>query len=333
MGGTTRRQRILNILKILVGFALLILSVRGVDWSQLSNTFKTVNPLWLVGGFISMISGLLLKIYRWVILMNKFGLSIPFRRVGEAYFFGQVVNILLPTRGGDVVRLGIVSARDPAIIPHVTATIALEKFIDLVALVFIALGVATYLPPEASLWLRQWLLPSSGLGLLAISVIIFLGPQLWKKIEQKLSQFAHPWILRGVELIDKFVVSSLWLRNVSNLLPLIGITILIWLMMLLNSLILFRALSLNVPITAGGLVLVLGYIRTALQLPPGSVGPFYFFAQLGVTTFGADSETALVFAIMLHALVTLTPIIASGVLLATSGDTRNLLQLVRRSDD
>jgi len=111
------------------------------------------------------------------------------------------------------------------------------------------------------------------------------------------------------------------------------ITLLIWGFMYLNSLILFQALSLKLPITAGGLVLVLGYVRSALQLPPGSVGPFYFFAQLGVTTFGANAEVALVFAILLHAVVTLTPIIATGVLLLTSGDARSVLEFIWRPND
>jgi glycosyltransferase 2 family protein len=240
---------------------------------------------------------------------------------------------LLPTRGGDVVRLGWVSAQEPAILPQATATLALEKFIDLLALAFLALGVAAYLPLEASQWLRGGLLPLSLLAVFGLSLIIIFGPIMWDKIKPLINRSALPWLLRGVTWIDKFVVSSLWLRDMSNLLPLMGITVLIWAFMLLNSLILFLALSLNVPLAAGGLVLVLGYIRTVLQMPPGSVGPFYFFAQLGVTTFGASTEAALAFAILLHALVTLTPIIASAVLLLTSPDARSLLRLIRRSHD
>jgi glycosyltransferase 2 family protein len=333
LGESTNRRRFLTIIKILVGFTLLILSLRGVEWGQFSVSIKSVSPIWLLGLLVSMVVGLLLKVVRWGILMRKFGLNVSGRRLTEAFFLGQVVNILLPTRGGDLVRLGWVSAQEPAILPQATATLALEKFIDLLALAFLALGVAAYLPPEASQWLRGGLLPVSVLALVGLSLIIFLGPVLWDKMKPLFSHFTHPWLTRGVELIDKFVISSLWLRKVSNLLPLLGITGLIWVFMLLNSLILFRALTLRIPLTAAGLVLVLGYIRTVLQMPPGSVGPFYFFAQLGVTTFGASSEAALAFAILLHALVILTPIITSAVLLLTSPDAIGLLRLIRRSND
>jgi len=333
LGETNNRRPWFTAIKILVGFTLLILSIRGVEWDQLATSFNDVNPIWLLALFVSMLLGLLLKIVRWIILVRKYGISVPSRRLAEAYFLGQVVNILLPTRGGDVARLGWASAQEPEILPQATATLALEKFIDLVALAFLALGVAAYLPPEASHWLRNGLLPTSLLAVIGLTLIIFLGPLLWNKILPFFNRFRHPWLRRGLEFMDKFVRSSLWLRKVSNLLPLLGITVLIWAFMLLNSLILFQALSLDIPVAAGGLVLVLGYIRTVLQMPPGSVGPFYFFAQLGVTSFGASSEAALVFAILLHALVTLTPIIASAVLLLTSPDARNLLHFFRKSND
>lgn len=334
-----RRFPWLTLIKIVVGIGLLVLSLWGIEWAQLVDAFSGTKPIWLLAVFASMLMGLLLKIFRWHILMNKYGLTIPFRLASEAYFLGQVVNILLPARGGDVVRLGVVSAHEPAVIPRVTATIALEKFIDLIALALVALGVATYLPPNAAEWLRTGLLPISGLAVFGLTVVIIFGPLLWEQLEHRLAKFTHPWVVRGVSLADKFVQSSLWLRNISNLLPLLIVTVFVWAFMLLNSLILFQALSLGVPVTAAGLVLVLGYIRSSLQLPPGSVGPFYFFAQLGVTTFGAASESALAFAILLHALVTLTPIIASGVLLITSPDARSLLRstplagLVWRTND
>ena len=330
MPDSIQRKRLFTFFKILVGFGLLLLSIRGIEWNHLSTTFKSVQPLWLVGVFVSMVCSVLLKVARWVLLMNKYGLQISFRRVSEAYFLGQVVNIVLPARGGDVVRLGIVSAQDPTIIPRATATIALEKFVDLIALALIALAVSAYLPSEADLWLRQWLLPVSGLTVVGLLIIIFIGPLLWSKIERQLSRFTHPWILRGVKLMNGFVHSSLWLRKISNMLPIILLTILIWGFMSLNSLILFRALGLTLPIAASGLVLVLGYVRAVLQLPPGSVGPFYFFAQLGVTTFGAPPETALAFAILLHAIVTLTPILISAFLVLTSDDIRSLTQLIWR---
>jgi len=335
----TKRRFFLQITKILLGLTLLFFSLRGIEWEQLSIAFKAVQPLKLLGVFVSMLVGLFLKVIRWDILLSKYGLSFPVRRVAVAYFFGQVTNILLPARGGDVVRLGIISAHEPATAPQTAATIALEKFIDLVAFSVTALGVAAYLPSEASQWLHQGLLPLSGFATLGLVLIILFAPLLWSGIEKAITKFHHPWLKRGAEVGGKFIESSLWLRDVSNMLPLLAITLLIWGFMILNSLILFQALSLDLPITAGGLVLVLGYIRSALQLPPGSVGPFYFFAQLGVTTFGVNSEKGLVFAILLHAVVTLTPIFVSLILLLTSQNkpsfvlSKPLAELIRKPYD
>jgi uncharacterized membrane protein YbhN (UPF0104 family) len=88
LGESTKRQRLFTIIKILVGFTLLFLSIRGVEWGQFSVSLKSVNPVWLLGLFVSMVLGLLLKVIRWVILMRKYGLSVSFRRVAEAFFMG-----------------------------------------------------------------------------------------------------------------------------------------------------------------------------------------------------------------------------------------------------
>ena len=301
-----------------MGVALLLLSLWGVNWRQLLESLTSADLAWLLAVIASMAFSLLLKVARWIILLKKYGVMLPVRRVFEAFFAGQAANILLPTRGGEVVRLGIASAQDPARLPRVTATIALEKFLDLVALCIVSLGVAAYLPPERVLWVRQWLLPLSSLAILGLILIILLGPALWEKVNARISQNAHPWILRGADLMSKFVKSSLWLRKLSHTLPVLVITISIWGVMWLTNILLFQALDLELPFIAAGLVLVLGYIGVLPALMPGNIGPFYFFAQLAIRPFGVSSENSLAFAILLHAVVTLPPLIISGLFMLFS---------------
>ncbi len=86
------------------------------------------------------------------------------------------------------------------------------------------------------------------------------------------------------------------------------LTVFIWGVMWLTNLLLFNSLGLHLSGTAGGLVLVLVYIGLLPALMPGNIGPFYFFASLALLPFGIIQDQALVFAVILHALVTLSPL-------------------------
>jgi hypothetical protein len=91
--------------------------------------------------------------------------------------------------------------------------------------------------------------------------------------------------------------------------PGVWLTILIWGVMWLTNLLLFKSLGLALGGTAAGLVLISVYVGLLPALMPGNIGPFYFFARLALLPFGILSDPALVFAVVLHAIVTLPPLL------------------------
>ena len=87
----------------------------------------------------------------------------------------------------------------------------------------------------------------------------------------------------------------------------------IWGLMWSTNLLLFKSLGLYLGGTAGGLVLVLVYIGLFPALMPGNIGPFYFFARLALLPIGIIQDQAVVFAVLLHAIVTLPPLLGGAV--------------------
>jgi len=309
-------------IQILAGIALLVFSLWGVNWRQLAESVGSVSLSWFFLALGSVVVGLGLKAVRWWLFLKNYGLNVPWRRVFQAYFAGQSANILLPTRGGELVRLGLLSTQNPSSAPQVAATIALEKFLDIIALSITAVGVAAYLPPEKAIWVREWLLPFSGFASLMLLVMIFWGPLLWRFIQPKIPSHAPSWLCKAAGLVDRFVESSLWLRDARRLLPALLLTALIWVIMWGTNVLLFQSLKMELPLVAGGLVLVFIYLGLLPALMPGNIGPFYFFAQLAVRSFIVSDEKALAFAILLHAIVTLPPLFAGGIFLLFSGERR-----------
>lgn len=115
-----------------------------------------------------------------------------------------------------------------------------------------------------------------------------------------------------VTVLDNWIQSSQWLKNPLEVLPSVLLTVLIWAFMWFTNSLLFKALGLPVSSVAGGLVLVLVYIGLLPALMPGNIGPFYFFASIALLPFGILQDQAVVFAVLLHAIVTLPPLLCGA---------------------
>lgn len=313
-----RMRRWVPWIKGLIGLALLVYSLRQVDWSTLPRDLTAANPLWLMFTLLSILIGMALKIWRWKVLLDNSDIDLPTRRVAEAFLVGQATNILLPVRGGEIVRLGMVVVDRTSDLPQGALTIVLEKVLDLLAMVVASVAVIAYLPMDVGGRVRSYLLPLSGLVLVALLTVLIVGPELWKFIRDRVFWNRGLWMDRFVKFVDKLFQSLLWLRDLRHASRVLLLTLLIWITMWANNMFLFRALDLSLGASAGGLVLVLIMLGVIPALMPGNIGPFYFLAQLALQPFAVDAQSATVFAILLHALVTLPPLIGAGMILIFS---------------
>jgi uncharacterized membrane protein YbhN (UPF0104 family) len=322
MSGKTKRLPYFDLLKILIGVGLLGISLQGVNWSLLIDSLAKINLVWLSLVISLMLGSLLLKIYRSYILLKNFEVEITFGRTMEAFLLGQAINFILPSRGGDLIRMGYLSAKQASQLPQVTGAVIIEKFLDLITMTVVALTVSAYLPSEDAFWVRSWLLPLSALATGVLVLLVLFGPQAWANLRDRISRWPKPWVQKICRWVDQLVNSSLWLRTPQRLIVSMGLTIVIWAVMAATNQALFRGFSLQVPLVAAGLVLILGYIGVLPNLMPGNVGPFYFFVQLGMAPFGIAQEVGLAYTVLLHAFVTMTPLIASGVTMLVSESVR-----------
>ena len=138
-----------NIVKILVGFAFLYLAVDHIDWKIFKGAIETVKYGWLLAAFISVLAGLTVKAGRWFVLLRNYGIKLPLYRLISAYFIGQAVNIVMFIRGGEVLRIGWIHTKGKDDLINITATVAFEKYLDLIMLVGSMMIVAPNLPNVA----------------------------------------------------------------------------------------------------------------------------------------------------------------------------------------
>ena len=309
------RVKLFNIVKIFAGFAFLFLAVYHIDWNLFKDAIQNVNYGWLLLAFLSVLAGLTVKIGRWYVLLHNYVIKVPLYRLISAYFLGQAANIVLFFRGGEVLRIGWMHTQGKDDLMEITATIAFEKYLDLVMLVGAMMIVAPNLPTIVAQQfgkLSPWL---AGFSILLFAIIM-IGPWLWEKVTSGIT--FSGWQGKIQKKINLFINASLWFRKPERLLPVFGISIVIWLTMALTNILLFLALDIQPGWQASGLVLVLVYIGVLPALMPGNIGPFTYFAQLALIPFGVETSIALAFAVLLYGIVTIPPLIIAGVMLLFS---------------
>ena len=85
-----------------------------------------------------------------------------------------------------------------------------------------------------------------------------------------------------------------------------------------TNLFLMQAIHLPVDLGAGLLVLVMVYLGLLPALIPGNVGPFYFFASTAMAVYYVPLQERVAFAVLLHAIVTLPPLLMAAIYLLFS---------------
>ena len=298
-------------LRLALGLALLVVSLWKVDWGRLVDHLAHARREWLVVALLSVLASSFMKILRWRWLLLGLGIQRQpgLLRLGGAFFIGQAVNIVFPVRAGELARVGWLSVDDRQDAFLTAFSVLLEKYYDLVILLGLVTWLGPALPVEALATSRNWLIPLCGGATVGLVAGLWVAPYLWSRISQRwprrwagLAERMEGWV-RGLRL----------LRSTGMALTLMAFSVLLWGVMLTTNLFVLRALSLPVDFRAGGLVLVLAYLGLAPALMPGNVGPFYYFAMLALAPFGIGASERAAFAVLLHAIVVLPPLLLGGI--------------------
>ena len=306
------RKIVFQIIKVLLGFTLLFLSIRSVDWSIFQQALQSAKPVWLLAALLSVLLSMSLKIIRWWMLLKNFQVKLPWLRLISAYFLGQAANILLVFRTGELVRIGWAHQPDQQDLVEITGSIAIEKYLDLLMFVLSMLVVSAALPDIVMNDVAIYQTVAITVSLLLI-VAILVGPWIWRRFFA--NQHRHGWYEKIATRLDGFIEASLWLRKPAKIFPVIFLSIFIWLVMGLTNELLFTSLGLSLDWQAAGLVMILVYFGVLPALMPGNIGPFTYFAQLALLPFSVEASTALAFAVILYVLVNLPMLLIAGILL------------------
>lgn len=284
------------------GLCLLAWVLSRVDLARVGTALTQLDPQRLVVPLAITLGLACLRAWRWRGIFTatmRPGLWPCFRTLA----IGNLTNIFLPGRGGDVLRCFLMS-REPqrARTSSVLATVGVEKVLDgLLLLVIAALSSFVVATPE---WFVR---------LEVVSALVFGGAFILLMLFcRRPSLFSGPvrWLLRILRLgrlQDKLgsLVASLveGLKLIVSPWQMAGVvllTVAIWIGE--GALVWSVAWAMSLPLSPAGALVVSAVLGLGLSIPaaPGSIGTYEFFSVAGLTLFGMHRESAVALAVIMH---------------------------------
>ena len=309
-----------------VFIALLIFRL---DVSEMGQALADANYFYLIPGIVVYFGSLYFRAYRWRFLLKPFA-SARTIRLYPVVMVGYMANNILPMRLGELIRSYYLSTREPVRGSTALATILIERVFDGLTLLFLLAASALFLPVSG---LAERVSDSANLPVWAVATIVVLPfvavfalmisaalyPDVFTKAIAKVVRFA-PAKYRDLILgfLVRFVTGFEGLHRPSRLFTVFVLTVPIWVAEGTMYYIIALGFDLQSEFSSVGIMLAamlvltsVSNLATSIPSSQGSVGPFEFFAKLGLVFFGVSAGVATAYAVVLH-LTLLLPVIAAG---------------------
>jgi uncharacterized membrane protein YbhN (UPF0104 family) len=302
----------------------LYLAVGTIDAGAALRSALAARLDFLVLGVGLVAIGFLLRIVRWWLLLRPMQLALQLRDCVGPLLIGFAVNNLVPFRAGDALRVVGFRRRLGVDPPQVLGTLALERGLDLLALLlyfFIGLSQA-----------HPGLIPSSFVGagialtgaLLAAGAVVVVWPRQVRRLIGRAAAVefvrAHRWPHLIADVAVATADALLVLESRRSAAVLMVLSLLIWFVEGLVFASVAVALGVVPGIFGAHFAMAVGTLATMIPSTPGYVGTFDFFTRLGLQAYGVTAVIATVFAVTVH-LVLWWPVTATGVALFLSPRT------------
>ena len=183
------RKHLGTLLKISVTLLALLYVFSQVNLADIGQRLLQARPGWVLLGFLLVNASLVVRAYRWLLLLRGIGAPIRFGRLVSLYFTANFFNSVLPSGfSGDVVR-AVEAAQD---VPAQTAagTVLVDRATGLLALFMIGLAALPFRPEGFSATLLWQTAVLCTVGLVAGFVV--LDGRLVRGLGRKLPGFLQP---------------------------------------------------------------------------------------------------------------------------------------------
>ncbi len=165
------KKRWMNVLRVAITMAALVFLVLTVDLRRVLAELAEAKLAYLGAAFLLFVLSLVVRAYRWFVLLQGLDPDVPFSRLLRLYFVGQFFSTFLPSGyGGDVVRaLELTQDTESS---AAIGTVLLDRATGLLVNFAIGLIILPFVAATMEPWLVGALIVVAGGGLVAGGLLL-----------------------------------------------------------------------------------------------------------------------------------------------------------------
>ena len=287
----SRRRLIQAAVLLAIGVLILYGLLRTVHPDQVLTAIRGANPGWIAIGLTGYAAFIVIRSWRWHVILQA---SAPAATLGDATAvtaIGFALNTVLPFKLGEFLRIGAIAPLARIGVGEATATVVLERVLDVLALLVIALAAAAVAGGGSNsfgLWSGVVVIALASLAIGVVAYLMVSYPQKTLAVIDRIATRLPPRVGAFIERFSASVLKGLAsLRSPGRLATAGVLSVLTWLCIDVGLMACFRALTPQLSFPTLALACTIFIISQAVSITPGSVGTYEGLFLLVLSTFGA----------------------------------------------
>ena len=298
---------------IVLAGVLLWLFFKNTDWAGVGAAIASVSIPLLLLGYAFQLFGVIVKSWRWKILLSPIKSDVPVHSCFKYFNIGFACTSLLPGRVGEVLRPFLMSREQKIKFTPALATIIVERVVDLVmilaffSVIFIVPSALGPNPNDPNLdILKTAGLAAMAVALCAAAFLTMLKVKTdWavnivrfftKPLPQKISDGL-------VNMVTSFAEGVGGLKGFKQIAGLITGTILGWVPGVVFYWLAFKAFGIDVPFVHCFFLQAVSAMGVVIPTPAGSGGFHAGVILVAATLWGLPHTTIQAYAILTHLII------------------------------
>ena len=299
---------------IIISAIALYIAFVGVDWPAVGDALGAANYWLLLAALPVLFIYTLMRAQRWRLLFYP-DTHISLLSAFGALNIGYMAGAVLPLQLGELARVYVLSDREKLPAGRVLSTVAIERLLDVFALLTILAVLVPFIDLPAAAAISALIILAGFVvfgGLVVIAVVDRPRVERWwmrlmrlapERFRQRGQHLGHS-LLDGLSALSNpriLFLASFW-------------TLASWMTSSLVIYLALRAFSLDVPFAAAPFLLIATTFGFFVPSSPGAIGVYHAIVIRTLTTvFSVPHDAAASYALVVHALYLLPPTIVGAI--------------------
>jgi glycosyltransferase AglD len=275
-------------------------------WDDLFIALQNSIPEYLVVGILICLCAWWLRGWRYQVILKNLSYQVSITASTACIFISQTVNLIVPARLGDFVRVLILKHEYNVSYSEGVSSLVVERVFDIFTVSLLG-AVALYFVVNVPAWFYTLIVLPLVAGVIFFLFLLFMG-----KFSSK-----NRYITIFLTMLHEIKRASLSLKAIVML---GGSSIVIWLLDVLVCVAVVMMFQQQIPFAVIVLAIVIGNLVKAIPLTPGGVGTYEISLAITFGLAGVDPAVATLIAVIDHLIKNLVTLAGGIVSIYYFGD-------------